>query len=338
MRLNISKANIAHHGQDVAGVPIHYFLSSFDDEFHKPGNEGFKRFLNKNKHITKWMIFSDYAFYDQEKPNDVVTFSIIPYQYDFYDFGDFIGSISFKDAKKLKAIKKNFINFINSNEILSLSIILPPKRRLDPINEREMLKSRFKMVINMAKHWIKNEGEKEYYKEILKKYKEMLAELNKAGANLKYVRDMDIVASFVSYISFQICQENRTELVGWFSDRDAILDYKINQFKKPLIFDLIDNLFHVLMFNIDENYKERIVYGVPEKNGPVWYDNYNRIPDLIAAALSDFDFNKSKCTNEKFKPVMERLMTNSDKNIVYRLDVNDGELTASIIDTFLVKG
>ncbi|EHR5677503.1 hypothetical protein KUJ39_004291, partial [Salmonella enterica] len=263
--------------------------------------------------------------YDKNKPNDVVTFSICPYAEDFFELGKRIDSLSFKDTKKLKRINKEFINFIKKSEILNLSILLSKDRKLDPLNEREMLKTRYKMAIKQINIWIENQGEKKYFKQLIKNLQLVLTELDKPGANLKAIRDIEIISSLTAYIAFQISQEIKIDTIGWFSDRDAMLSYKIAKFSKPIIYDLAYNTYHILMYNIDEEYKEKFVFGLPEAEGKVWYDSYNRVPDLIAATLADYNYEKNICSHDKYIPVIEEILADSENSIIYKISFDDPE-------------
>ncbi|ECD7125800.1 hypothetical protein E4A03_19980, partial [Salmonella enterica subsp. enterica serovar Newport] len=295
MKLEELNTGISQHGEDKAGFVLHNFLVAFDSTFNLSNHIKIENFFQKNKHIAKWMIFSDYVLHDKNKPNDVITFSIFPYTENFFELGKKIDLLSFKDTKKLKRINKEFISFINTSEILNLSILLSKERKLDPLNEREMLKTRYKMAINQINVWIENQGEIKHFRQLINNLKLILDELDKPGANLKAIRDIEIVSSLTAYIAFQISQEIKIDIIGWFSDRDAMLSYKIAKFSKPMIYDLAFNTYNNLMYNINEEYQEKFVFGLPETEGRVWYDSYNRVPDLIAATLADYNYEEDKC-------------------------------------------
>ena len=96
------------HGESKAGIVMHNFLSHFDETFNKSSHALFSEFFIRNGNVSKWMIFSDYALNDKKKPNDVITFSIIPYVGDFDSIGEKIKKLSFKDVKKLKRVNVEF--------------------------------------------------------------------------------------------------------------------------------------------------------------------------------------------------------------------------------------
>lgn len=320
-----------HHGESKAGVVIHNFLSHFDDTFNKSSHLLFSDFFKNNEDVSKWMIFSDYAINDKNKPNDVITFSILPYTIDFKRLSDLIKRLSFKDVKKLKRVNSEFLRFINKSEILNISIILDKNMVLDPFNERESLKTCYKTALNQVDHWIENEGEKENYIRLKKAYNTLLNDVSRQGANLRNIRNIEIVSNLIAYITFQVCVSSKVDTIGWFSDRDSMLSHKASKFSMPVIFDLASNLFHVLMSSKNDDYTENFVFGLPEQTGNVWYDSFNRIPDLIAAALADYDYNNNLLTHDKFIPVIENVITNKKKNLIYKISTFEDDFQAAYL-------
>ncbi|VVD88054.1 hypothetical protein PCO31110_01465 [Pandoraea communis] len=310
---------MVHPGESKSGIVMHNFLIHLDETFNHHSHTLFLDFFNKNKNISKWMIFSDYALNDKKKPNDAITFSILPYTKNFLDIGDLVDKLSFKDIKNLKKVNSEFLHFINESEILNISILMDKNMKLDPFNEREALKTCYKTAINQVNQWIKNEGANENYIRLQKAYKTLLDEVSKQGSNLRNIRNIEIVSNLIAYVTFQVCKSTKIETIGWFSDRDNMLNHKIAKFSMPVIFDLANNLFHNLMSSNDSNYTEKFVFGLPEKTGSVWYDSFNRIPDLIAATLADYDYKKNMSSHAKFIPVIESILTNRKKCLIYKI-------------------
>lgn len=314
-----------NHGESKAGIVMHNFLIHFDETFNKSSHIIFSDFFRKNGDVSKWMIFSDYALNDKNKPNDVITLSILPYTSDFNMLGDHIKKLSFKDVKNLKRVNSEFLAFINESEILNISVIIDKNMVLDPFSEREALKTCYKMALNQVDHWIENEGQKENYLRLKKAYNVLLNEVSRNGANLRNIRYIEIVSNLIAYITFQVCISSKVDIIGWFSDRDSMLSYKGVKFSMPVIFDLAHNLFHVLMSSKDDDYSENFVFGLPEQTGNLWYDSYNRIPDLIAATLADYDCENNLCSHDKFVPVIDNVITNKEKNLIYKISsLEDG--------------
>lgn len=316
---------MVRHGESKSGIVMHNFLCHIDETFNASSHALFLDFFQNNKDISRWMIFSDYVLNDRNKPNDVITFSIFPYAASFTELGKLINKLSFKDIKNLKKVNPEFLSFISESEIMNISIIMDKNMKLDPFNEREALKTCYKTALNQVSYWIKNEGEKENYMRLQKAYNTLLDEVSRPGGNLRNIRNIETVSNLIAYITFQVCKSTHVETIGWFSDRDSMLNHKIAKFSMPAIFDLANNLFHNLMSSNGNDYAENFVFGLPEKTGSVWYDSFNRIPDLIAATLADYDYKNNFCSHNKFIPVIENILTNRKKCLIYKIyTLHDG--------------
>lgn len=325
MKLVTDMSKAVHYGESQAGIVMHNFLMHLDQTFNGSSHDLFLKFFRRNESVSKWMIFSDYAINDKNKPNDVIVFSIFPYVDDFKSMSSVIDKLSSKDVKDLKVVKSEFIDFIVDSEILNISIIMDKGMKLDPFDERKSLETSYKTALNQVNDWIANHGENENYVRIRKAYNTLLTEIAKPGVNLRNIRNIEIVSNLVAYIAVQVCKAVNVEIIGWFSDRDNILSHKISKFSMPVIFDLAKNLFHGLMASTREDYTEEFVFGLPEATGSLWYDSFNRVPDLIAAALADLDLKTMQTSHDKFNPVLENVITNRSKCLIYKIDIfSDG--------------
>ncbi len=83
---------------------------------------------------------------------------------------------------------------------------------------------------------------------------------------------------------------NDIEIIGWFSDRDKLLDFKKQKLRKPFIVELISNYFHVFCENQSLHTQTKLAFGIPEKNGKMWYDECIRLCDYICGTIADFNF------------------------------------------------
>lgn len=303
------------------GFGLHFFLDAFNETFYKSCRSDFERFFLQHKSIGKWLVFSDYALYDKNKKRDVITFSIIPYLYEFDVFSSLLKKLSSNDLKKSRKVNKEFIDYIKNGPVFNISISLDRKRRLHS-DEKLYHETRFSMMIEMLEHWCITTPEgKENYIELIDKIKHLKDTVKSPGSNLKVIRDIEILSSLAAYIMFEITNVIDIELIGWFSDRDSLLSYKAGKFKSPIIFDFIHHLYFMFCENENEKIKSKgkLVMGIPESgsDGKVWYDSFNRIPDLIAGTFADYDHKKQVCSHNKFVPIIDEIFTNSSKNLFF---------------------
>lgn len=337
------------------GFGIHEFIMPFNDTFHKSSYYLFKNFIlnpldipvltkiildNETKNRKdgfpvkeprfkielpdelipkKWIIISDYAF--GNKPQDVVSFVLIPYIFNYENLIYKIKSIQPKDIKKSSHTSDEFIELLNSNLILSVSISLNKKMRLCK-DEKGYFLSKLIAYIKMIESWIQNEPEKENkYREEIKSLDKLKCIISTKGVS-KQVRQIEIVSTLVTYLMIEITKLiPNVELIGWFSDRDAILDYKEKELDMSVIQNFVQTAYHV--FCEELSYKQaKIVFAKPESSGTVWYDELIRLPDFIAGALADYDTLNNKLSHEKFIPLIEKVFTNEKCHLFFGLRVD----------------
>lgn len=316
--MDFSKFNESD-GSEELGFSVHWFLDSFNQTFYKSCRKDFECFVKDHSNVEKWMIFSDYAMYDKSKKNDVITFSLVPYILEFDKYANVLRKLAPNDLKSVRKVNSEFIDFLENAPIFTISVVLDRKRKLHS-DEVGYHSKRFEMMIAQLEKWCVTTPEgKDHYVDLIKKIKVLLQEVRKKGANLKIFRDIDILSSLAAYILFEITKLTKIETIGWFSDRDSLLSYKASKIKSPIIFDIVHHLYFLFCNSENIDSKNKLMLGVPESNedGSVWYDPFNRVPDLFAGALADYDIKNNKCSHEKFIPVIDRLFTLSQKNLFF---------------------
>lgn len=331
--MDFSKFNESD-GSEKLGFSIHWFLDSFNQTFYKSCRKDFESFIDAHSNVKKWMIFSDYAMYDKSKKNDVITFSLIPYILEFEKYSSVLKKLAPNDLKSVRKVNSEFIDFLEDAPIFTISVVLDRKRKMHN-DEVGYLSKRFEMMIAQLEKWCVTTPEgKEYYAELIKKISVLREEVRKKGANLKIFRDIDILSSLAAYLMFEITNLTKIETIGWFSDRDSLLSYKASKIKTPIIFDIVHHLYFLFCSSANIETKNKLVLGVPEsdKDGNVWYDSFNRVPDLFAGALADYDIKNNKCSHDKFIPVIERLFTLSQKNLFFNAKFSNKGYSVSRFD------
>lgn len=316
------------------GFAIHFFLDAFDETFYKSSRESFESFLKKYSHIKKWMIFSDYALHDKNKNRDVITFSIIPNILNFNNLSKILIKISKNDLKNSKKVSSNFINFINNGPIFNISISLNRDRRLHS-NEILYHSKKIEMMTGQLNKWIITTPEyAAHYKELIKNLEILKQAATSPGANLKIIRDIDILSSLAAYLLFEVTKLVDPETIGWFSDRDQLLTYKAAKIKTPLIFDITHHLYYLFCLWEGIDSKKRLVLGVPNNDAKtdLWYEGFNRIPDLIAGTFSDYNDKKKLCSHQKFVPVIDKIFVNNKNNLFFTINLKDNNYTAGRLE------
>lgn len=84
------------------GFTLHQLIMHFDETFNKSTIVKVESFLKKFHHVKKWSLYSDYAFYNKDKKNDVASFVLLPYVSNFEVLSKALNKLSNKDLKKIK--------------------------------------------------------------------------------------------------------------------------------------------------------------------------------------------------------------------------------------------
>lgn len=311
------------------GLAIPDFLFHLDKTFSSSIENEVIDFFNKHKNITKWMICSDYVF-DNNRKYNVLVCSAIPYVLELEEYKSIIKKIAPTDIKNTKTVSDEFINFLNDMPIINFCFLFNKKRRFLE-NDMEILKFHYTNLIDMLKHWKKTTPQmQEYYEEIINNLSIFMQDLN-GKKNIGLKRDIYLIGTIVSYIASQIVKTINIETIGWFSDRDSLLFHKIKETKSPIIFDIIHCHYHVFCENLGIYKKPNLLYGMPESSEEMFYDELNRIPDLLAGIIANYDFEKNLCSSKFIKP-LERLLTNSEKIKILKIILEKEKInTARII-------
>lgn len=301
------------------GFPIHLFLIHFNDTFQKSGGALLESFLNEFSEVKKWILVSDYAFYDKNKKHDVVTFSIIPYIADFEVISKSLGGMAPADLKKIRSVRGDFITFLKDGPIFNISIQLDRERKLFQ-DERLYHRKKLEMMIGQLEYWCETTpAGTETYKKFIKTLLQLEKIIQGPGGNLKAVRDIEIVSKLAAYLMADITSRANIELIGWLSDRDALLSFKAAKLGNFML-DLTSFYYHVFCQLSNESEKAKLVMGLPGNDNKVWYDNLIRVPDLLAGTLADYDYKNNSSTHGKFISVIENLFVSERRNIFFRID------------------
>jgi len=302
-------------------IPMPCFMEVVEETFNKSTKIVLENFLSIHKDIKKWMVFSDYVIDDKNK-NNVITFSFIPYILDFELFKKLINDLACKDLKNIKNIDEKFMLFLKDMPIFTFSFIIKGKKRICYTQEKIFLINKFEKVIELFEYWIRFEPKnKEMYEESIKDFRILLNE-TKSNKNLKIKKDIVIISVIASYLLFEFCRlHGNIEIIGWFSDRDKVVEFGGKKFNFPILYNLANIYFHAFYENLKQ--KPELVFG-KILNEQSWYDEFNRIPDYICGALADYNFDKNICSHRKHIKLIEDLIASNKKirifNLIFKKD------------------
>ena len=203
-----------------------HLIKVIENTFGKSTIEDLKNnYLPKVDYVTKWMCYSDYCLDDKNKPNDVISFTLVPYIDDTEALSKFIKTIAKKDIKKSNKVSKEFIDFLKNYPLINFSFVINDRKKLFGDTHKivvDSLRENFSLMKEQYTEWIKNQPEqKEQYSRVIKKINCTLNLIN-SGKKIKQIIGMLLVTLIGAYVSSQIIKNKDIKIFGWFSDRDAI--------------------------------------------------------------------------------------------------------------------
>ncbi len=286
-----------------------------------------RKFLLRANNATKWMIYSDYCLDDINKPNDVLTFVLMPYlnENEYQKVDIIIQQLQANDIKKIRSVNSKFLSYLRGLPIFSFSFVVNDRKLLFGKNGEERLNSVIKILNEFKTQyetWMKNataEHPVEYYRVSIKKFEQIINEIS-VRKNIKLLQDIILIACLASLYASKILKElpSNIEIVGWFPDRD-----KSNEAHNNIITQMVD----VLLYNhLPHDMWMKIVVSDPDSTKIPFYDNENRIADFICGTIADYDIDSNKVSKDKFSKVLEELCADNSCVKIYRIKCKEDPL------------
>ncbi len=96
---------------------------------------------------------SDYCFDDKNKPNNVVSFVIYPYIFDFDEWNNAIDFMQKSDLKHCRKVSSAFCNFVKAGYIFCFNFILEKNCILDKWKDKASMDKAIQDLINTTELW-----------------------------------------------------------------------------------------------------------------------------------------------------------------------------------------
>ncbi|MBQ8677171.1 MAG: hypothetical protein IJ529_01725 [Alphaproteobacteria bacterium] len=161
---------------------------------------------------------------------------------------------------------------------------------------------------------------KEKYKELFK-FSEYCKRKN---INDKLIKNLFFIVGLFSLIAeFLVIKENAEDIMIC-SDRDAI-----TEFSDGMFYQLLD---YELSYKVKSRKKTLLSLMLPnEKTNKFEFDSYIRVPDYFAGAIASFNLDEFTVDRDKHKEILLEVLKNNDKVILYKVDVQNNQITYSHI-------
>lgn len=277
-----------------------------------------RNFIKKYNTVTKWVLCSDYCIDDPNKPNNVISFTLFPYIYDFENWNRLVASLESHDLKKVKNINPEFCKFLKSGFCLNISFYLDKDNFFEKALTKETLDYLVDKYIEAMEHWIESgTSNKETYIKCLKKLNKLKENKKSRNFNYKLLRRMYLITFIAGYLRYLLFREvDYVDIYSWLSDRDSITTWQDEVY---LVFYRITS--HLLV--AERLQQEKVTSGTDlflEKiDSNMIHDDMNRIADYICGALADYDYVNNRVTSDKHNTLIEEAISDNPYIIVLKV-------------------
>ena len=303
-------------------------------EFEKEGMKTLVHdFLKKARYSPKWMLYSDYCLDDKNKPNDVLTFVLIPFisEDKYLELEQRIKETQPVDIKHTNNISEEFMSYIKTQAVFSFSFIVNDRQKLFGANEKEQIKTIEQTLINLKNAYTRwrdnavNKEQEERYKDYISKINSQLRDIF-LKKKVKDQIDVLLITMLAAYYTASILKLlPDLQLFGWFPDRDKTNE-TCGQMAVPI--------FNTYQYEFLGANQYQFCAAKPDSSVVPYYDNENRIADIICGTLADHNIKENLISKDKFDTVLQGLMADNMYVKVYRFFIDEagthmGELKIS---------
>ena len=210
-------------------VCIDACLELLKQEFEKDEmKELIQEFLRRASYSPKWMLYSDYCLDDGNKPNDVLSFVLIPFisEEKYQEIEQKIKDTQPVDIKHTRSISGEFMDYIKMQAVFSFSFIVNDRQLLFGSDEAEQVKTVEKILKGWRAGFLRwrdnadNDQQREGYKDTIAKIDKQLKEIflkNKVKDQI----DVLLIVIFAAFYTASILKHLQDiQIFGWFPDRD----------------------------------------------------------------------------------------------------------------------
>lgn len=295
--------------------PIHALL----DEFFKKSeiSDVIAEFQCKNSSYSKWMMYSDYCLDDKTKANNVMTFVLMPFvnEAKYVEMQQKIHDMQPSDIKKSNTVNGDFLSYLKSENVLTFSFVFDDRKHfLAPSYDQclQCVKKTLQAISRCYEAWkltADNEDVRKYYDEVVKKINQQLESLSGKSPNIKLLNDILITAFLGAYLSAKVLENLPIEKFGWFSDRDKVISGKDN---------IIVPIFNYYQHNMLGGRQFLFCTFTHDDRVEPFFDDFNRIADVVTGAIADYNMEKDYVTSEKVKTVLKNFITNNKQVLIFR--------------------
>jgi len=243
-------------------------------------------FVSRHK-VSKWIILSDYVLRQNGRPMSTVAFTLMPAGIYYDHIVTLAQKAARKDFKDSKHIASEMLDFLVYRRLFTVCLTF--RDRPMPSLSADDVRSFVSRSIEHMERGMVGSGNIQLYK----KLKRLKQEAEAKSFNHLLVGDLVFVPAVAAYIGLQVARRTRVERLGWFSDRDKIVE--AHQ-------ELAKDLFVYFVAQFWQEIQKGCAgpeLGALESGS--WYDFMIRVPDHFASAIAGWDLSPEGIGSLGFK-------------------------------------
>lgn len=296
--------------------PVHVLLDEFFAE--EKNSNVIAEYQRKNSTCSKWVMFSDYCYDDKSKANDVMTFVLMPFESEakYTEMQQKIHDMQPSDIKKTNTVNEAFLSYLKDKNVLIFSFMLDDRKHFLASSHSQCLervKGILQTICTCYEEWKRTAANEDILKhcdKVVNTIKQQLATLSSKNPNIKLLNDILITAFLGAYVSVKVLEKLSIEIFGWFSDRDKVISGKDN---------IIVPIFNFYQHNMLGGKQFQFCTFTPDDKVEPFFDDFNRIADVVTGAIADYNLEEDYITADKFNTVLIHLLADNEQVFIFRI-------------------
>ena len=268
----------------------------------------------KNHDTSRWLLFSDYVLKQPDRPNDVFAFTLMPGGQHLDSLLAEFSATATRDFKKTRTVSDSMTRLLTDKRLVTFCFVLDPARVIigNVVNLRGMLDG----TLAMMEKW-EDAGK---HQGLINKFRALRRKAESQSFNIRLLDDIIVATTLAAFVTFMVCKHTNVERIGWFSDRDNI----------TTAHQRIAEVFYSV--NVSSCCQRLMkgwsgpptlgINGAVAGGNPLWCDDFLRVPDYFAGAVSAWHIEQSALSSDLSKYSQVLLEAVADKPNVHIIKLN----------------
>jgi hypothetical protein len=287
----------------------------------KAAIDKFRTFMARHLGVKKWIIAADFSL-GKERPLGCFAFTVVPYDAWPWELErDAIQHLA-KDLKESKSVPQSAIGWLRDNRRFHFAVTVKHKRSVF-VGGTDGKRAAAREFVAKTLAQVEENRERVDVQTVDRLKLLKTASLSN-GFNVQLLSDIWLLAVLLAAIAVLIGREGKSEIIGWFPDRDKMTNW-------------CDGIWHDFAFWNSSGFADafdvdlrrtQIVIALPHKSTGeeiMWFDHLLRAADWFAGAVAEWDRKTSlnPDRNPKYREMWEEVIAGAENVVVLHLDIDE---------------